>query len=397
MTKLFKFFFFLTILSIPFYILRFNIGPVPTTVLEVLIYLSFLFALFSGKISKVSQTAAVIASGLLVIAALLGVYLDPDKMAALGLWKAYFFDGLLLFIIALSLDEKEKSEAIDTLIACGFIAAILAIVLYVLHGGTVDGRMLDLDRISPNYLAMFLTPVVWLIFGQIAKNKKGTWLYLPSLVAVMIAILATGSRGALVGALGGALVFALKRIGDLKGSRITFAKIFVVFVVLGLISSAWFFRPTLGTHDRTGSSSNIRFYIWQTSLEIIKNKPLGVGLSNYQKYFTELTKDRTNYLAYIAPQALTAHNLYLHLYLATTPFALILFVLLICVSKFWRVEAGLVAAIASVLIYGLVDTPFFRNDLSAFFWIVLGLATIRIKNKESRIKNENQKLDRYHS
>jgi len=127
---------------------------------------------------------------------------------------------------------------------------------------------------------------------------------------------------------------------------------------------------------RTGRSSNIRYYIWSTSLEIARQKPIfGIGLSNFQSYFSDLTRERVNFAAYISPQALTAHNLYLHIYLTMGLLGLIVFIGLVTQSGFWRLrDRAASLALFSVLFYGLVDTPIFCNDLAGLFWIILALS-----------------------
>jgi hypothetical protein len=37
------------------------------------------------------------------------------------------------------------------------------------------------------------------------------------------------------------------------------------------------------------------------------------------------------------------------------------------------------AAMVAIIIYGLVDVPYFKNDLSVLFWTILGLAEINRK------------------
>jgi len=129
------------------------------------------------------------------------------------------------------------------------------------------------------------------------------------------------------------------------------------------------------------TSNNIRWYVWQTSIEIVGQRPLlGVGLGNYQNYFTQRTKDRVNYPEFIAPLALTAHNLYLHILTTMGVVGLIVFMWLIwsaikAVSPQSRLPATLMilAGFVSILFYGFVDTPFFKNDLAILWWLLIGI------------------------
>lgn len=378
MKKIFKVLLFATILALPLYAVRFSVGPIPSTLLEILIYLTFIFALISGSVSKIKNKRALILGGLFVLVAMIGVLVDPDKIRALGLWKAYFFDGFLIYLSALGylgLEGKNRGKLSYYLIYSGVLAAAIALVNY--FGGTRsdEGRLLDFDGLSPNYLAMYLSPILALDLGLIALSEKTREKIFCILLAVFFAmvLLMTGSRGAIL-ALGAAvlllgLYFALKTKFK-AAARVGFWAV-LILVLAGL---GWYFRPDFTSHARKASSSNVRYYIWSTSLEMIGKNPIwGVGLSNYQDYFSNLTKDRVNYPEFISPQALTAHNLYLQFYLVSSIFGPVVFIVFILFSKFWNLK-NLPAALAlmAILAYGLVDTPFFRNDLAGLFWVIMG-------------------------
>ena len=38
-----------------------------------------------------------------------------------------------------------------------------------------------------------------------------------------------------------------------------------------------------------------------------------------------------------------------------------------------------------LLVHGLVDTPYFKNDLSVLFWLIIGLGIIEDKIYQGRI------------
>jgi len=376
--RVFKVLLSLTVISLPFYILRFRIGPIPSTALEVLIYLTFIAAIFSGAFREIKNKRAISYGFLFIFVGLLGVFFDPDQSRALGLWKAYFFDGYLIFLSVLSVKDESRDLVRNLLVFSGALTAVLAIALFLSGVKTVDGRLYDLDRLSPNYLAMYLAPILILsgvvLVNNIKAHKNRIF---PALSAFLMvaALILTQSRGALIAVGGVVLVAAYYLFSRRKGSRPAYQAIFWAALILFFTLTFYLFRPDFADHERKATSSNIRYYIWSTSLEIARHEPFfGVGLGNYQDYFTNLTKDRVNYPEYISPQALTAHNLYLHFYLAVGVLGLASFILLVISSRFWRTyDIAASAALITILFYGLVDTPFFRNDLSALFWIILAL------------------------
>ena len=235
---------------------------------------------------------------------------------------------------------------------------------------TADGRILDLDKLSPNYLAMFLTPAV--VIGIWQTYKKTNISNILGSALILAALYFTGSRGAIIG-IGGAIVFGIYyylRRRNFKFSNLALIGMIIVFLASGYAV----FKPDWSDHARKSTSSNIRYYIWQTSLEIISKNPIaGVGLSNYQNYFTNLTIDRVNYPEYISPVALSAHDIYLELFATCGIFGLLTFLYLVFRSGFLKKDHVASLALVAILAYGLVDTPFFRNDLAIMFWIILAI------------------------
>ncbi len=362
----------LIILALPFYFIRFSIGPIPTTLFEVLVYVVFLILLFGKKISWPKNSKIITPALIFVGAGLLGAFVDPNLADGLGLWKAFFFDGFLIFLMIVS--SREEEDYAPILFYSGVLVSLLCLLIFYVSGGTTDGRILDLDRLSPNYLAMFLTPL--LAIGMYEVYRKRTLANIIGSFVIAFALVLTQSRGALVG-LAGALIGAIYfYLSKRKVSYKNWALLgmIVVFIVGGYLV----FKPDWSDHARKSTSSNIRYYIWTTSLEVIGKSPvLGVGISNYQNYFSTMTSDRVNYPEFISPQALTAHNIYLQFLATTGLVGLIAFIYLLIKSKFIRKNGAIGLAIFALLAYGLVDTPFFRNDLAALFWILIAITNIR--------------------
>ena len=84
-------------LALPTYLIRFDIFGVPSTLLEIIIYLVFLYGLFSLGYSHLLKTKKTIwlLIGVLLLAALASVFISPLKTTALGQFKAFFVDPIL--------------------------------------------------------------------------------------------------------------------------------------------------------------------------------------------------------------------------------------------------------------------------------------------------------------
>jgi uncharacterized membrane protein len=48
-------------------------------------------------------------------------------------------------------------------------------------------------------------------------------------------------------------------------------------------------------------------------------------------------------------------------------------------------SAGLFAAMTAILIHGIIDTTYFKNDLSAIFWLIMALSLL-LETKKKRSK-----------
>ncbi|OQA52448.1 MAG: O-Antigen ligase [candidate division WS2 bacterium ADurb.Bin280] len=370
----FNIFIILTVIFLPLYILRFSIFSIPSTALEVLIYITFLAGLLEKKI-KIKFDLYFFVSLFFVVTALISVFVDPQFIRSSGIFKAYFIDGFLIFLTIRYGDRESIKLLPACLVVSGALTASASLVMFAFGTSSSDGRLLDLDRLSPNYLTMFLVPIFIIGFHGLIKNFRasGKFLfYLTADVLIFVAIILSGSRGAYLALPVGLAMVCAQFIAK---KYLAYYKLFAVLFSIVLIAGVlWVFRPNFGAMGRVGNSSNIRYYIWTTSIEIAEERPLaGVGLSNFQDYFTDLTRGRINYSEYIAPQALTAHNLFFHIYLTMGLLGITSFILMLYFFLKNSRDPVIVSALSSILIYGIVDTPFFRNDLSILFWILLGL------------------------
>jgi len=372
--SVFKLLLIASIFSLPFYILRFNILSVPTTFLEILIYLTFIAGILSRQI-KIKFDGYFFASLIFVLSAFVSVFIDPQITRSAGIFKAYFFDGFLIFLAIRYMEKDNIKYILPALVASGAIASLIALLMFIFGVKSSDGRLLDLDRLSPNYLTMFLVPIFVVGFYLLVDNlKKGKTIVLCLIadILILLAIVLSGSRGAYLSLPVGLAIVCAQFVGKKFISSYKTTVLILSFILIAGV--LWLFRPSFGDTGRIGSSSNIRYYIWTTSIEIIEKNPLtGVGLSNFQDYFTQLTRGRVNYSEYIAPQALTAHNLYLHIYLTMGLLGIASFITMLLVFIINYKNPVALSALCSILIYGIVDTPFFRNDLSILLWILLAL------------------------
>ena len=387
---------------LPAYLIRFNILGIPTTLLEIYIYLIFLIGFTRLGYSQWRRLPDCfwLPSLLLVVAAAIGVVISPDKLVALGQFKAFFIDPLLVLFLVISYFKREDLWLfISGLGLSSLFVSAHGIYQKIIDQVASDGRIVGIFGYNPNYLAFYLTPITAIISNWLLSNFKKYWQekkYWVLVISILIlttnltAIILSESRGGVLALAGGLAISALFYYRAVF--RSLWAKIILILVaVLVLLSLVWFFKPNFSLSPENGgritSSNNIRYEIWKTSVELIGKYPVfGLGLCNFQPTFTEFTKDRVNFPEYISPLALSPHNLFLAFYLNTGLLGLISFLLLlICFfKKIFKQKINskiiILSGILVILIHGLVDTPYFKNDLSILFWGLV--AFMIILNKE---------------
>jgi len=391
-------------LLLPTYLIRFEIGGVPTTVLEILIYVIFLYGFINLAYCQWLEVKKKfwLPVGLLLLSLIISFYVAPDKMAALGQIKAYFIDPLLVvWLMVCYLEIKDFIWIFYGLAGSSLFVSIHTIVQKILGQVTPDGRVIGIFGYSPNYLALFLAPIAVLTcaYGiNILLKKKYLWLAIICFVITVINIIAiyfSGSRSGLLAAAGGLAFYLILVFWD-KIRKKSIYKIVILCLILVAILGAWFaFRPDFqASGGRVTTSNNLRWQIWGASLELGAKHPiLGVGLANFQNAFADLTKNRANFPEYITPQALTPHNLFLMFWLTAGLLGVAAFIWLLIIFYLLGVKhlenhwsKILLSTMTVIILQGLVDTPYFKNDLAVLFWLIFAGVIILEKGRKTRGK-----------
>ncbi len=386
----------LIVLLLPTYLIRFSVYDVPTTGLEILIYASVIAILASRPLATIFDNLKLLSRRFggailcLAVGVIVGIFSTEDDRQALGLTKAYFLDPILfLLVLTTTLNTKEKlNRALWSLLIGGAFVGLSALIIPV----TADGRAIGLYSLdptaSPNFLALFLAPILPLATYQLIVAKSLKIRLLASLVTLLIGygLVSAGSRGGLMAAgFGlGLLIFWLaeqhKSVTLRQAGRLGL----LVLVVGALIGGFLQAKPDFSVRPahRVATSNNLRYEIWKTTIVDIlpKHWLSGSGLGNYQQKFTELTKHRINYPEYIAPWALTPHNLILTFWVNLGIVGLIGLIWLLVIffrlnpspTKTPSLVLALHVSMITLLVHGLVDSPYWKNDLALLFWILIG-------------------------
>ncbi|MBI5733527.1 MAG: O-antigen ligase family protein [Candidatus Kerfeldbacteria bacterium] len=387
---------------LPTYLLRFNILGVPTTWLELAIYILLLVFLVQGKwrdydwLKFKSTKGWLLWVGLWLLAALVAATVATDKRLALGILKGWIIDPLVLaylFINELnlaSLKEKWWRQVIMSFWLGGVVTGLGSIIMAV---SNQTGRIYGWYD-SPNVLAMFLVPILLLTglcsltnvfkINLTVAQKVIWWL---GIGIMFLALAGSNSYTGLISLIASLAIFILltkfNRPKFTVGLGVGLLLLNLLLPVVFVKYNYWF--PLSHRNDKYQvTSGQVRLVLWREALEVVRLKPiLGLGLGEWQPYFLQqimprLPEAKQSGLAielYYA--SLFPHNLLLTtwLYLGLGGVvALAGLIIKACLAAGNRKNLIIpLTLLFSILVQGLVDTPWFKNDLAIMVWLLFSV------------------------
>lgn len=382
----------LTIFSIPLYILKFEVVGIPTTLLEIFIYSSWLaWGLINYKIllSSIREVFAPFWGALLFLSVGLffGVLVSDNLFSSLGIVKGWFVDPLLLYFLVIKLvDYKKISHYLTALLSSSLVISGFAVWQVITQNFlTMDGRASGWFT-SANYLSLYLVPILILsaiVWAQNDIKQKILSLLVWSLG--LVALFYSFSYG-------GWLVLILA--GFTWG--FVYRRYYWKWLVGGLVIPIILFVSQLGSERfirmldiSERSSTSVRLQVWQTALLMIKENWLtGIGLGQFQDKYLEFANR-----VFVSPfetLMLHSHNLFLQFILETGIWGLVGFVWILIhhikklIVRFWGPAGIFSIALGAILIHGLIDVTYWKNDLSAIFWLILAFIVVWSKQTETK-------------
>lgn len=404
---------------LPTYLVRFSIGSIPTTLLECLILVTIGVAMFrttqpsSVKLQWASHILPAIWESfgwyriplaLLLIASIVSTIVAPNLFSALGILKAYAIEPILLAVVIKSVmtDRKDIENIIASLIGSGAFIGLLAILQALTRIGIPDAWAIENRATSlydyPNAVGLFLAPIVVMgvvrLLGSIQTPSHQSPLLLPHkwgraaaplFIAILLmlgGIVAAKTEAALVAIPIALVVTALVALPPFMGGaggglRRIKAGIVTASILGALIIGA--LAPSIvqkiSLHD---SSGLVRRAQWSETLTMLADHPfLGVGLNGYSTALIPY-HDATFYEIFQYP-----HNILLNIWSELGIIGIIAFFIgvFLLVRTTWRRRNDILilafsAALLTMMIHGLVDVPFFKNDLAILtMFCVVGMMT----------------------
>ena len=371
----------------PAYTVRWHVGPLPTTLLETSILLTIVAFLIETVVhggTIVWRTPFTVPAILFIAAGALEVIFAPDRRAALGLYRAYLLEPIAFFIVLVTIVNSLRRAYLIVLgLAIGAVAVGLPNAFVVLQAGL--SHRLDLSGTPPvviyqtaNAVALFLLPVIAVAAALAAYGTgRARAAAVAFLIVAVPCFLLTLSRGGFLAF--GAVVLALalthrRRTWFLAAAVVAGA----AFALLPPISKRLAYELNFNDPHNTLVG---RIPLWQATIQLLRDHPIfGAGLSGFETriapYWNATHIDR-----FIYP-----HNILLNFWVATGVVGVVAFGWLLLVAfrtswAGWRSPVrdwaplclGVFLALIGIVVHGLVDVPYFKNDLSLEFWVLLAL------------------------
>ncbi len=370
----------------PSYLIRYEYQGIPTTFLELLllVFLFITFVKFLGiksfrtealerikNLKKLNYLAIAF-----VAAGIISTLVSPDKHAAVGILKAFIIEPVLFFYACTFAFRKlsDLKVPLNLLFISACLLSLFSISQYFTFWNLplqFWGTGMEVERVTsvfphPNAFALYLAPLIslytaLLISAEKSLNRKNLIL---GLTVMFIALLLTFSRGAWLAVAFTTFVLLIQRF--------SWRKVVIPGVIAGIVL---LLLPPI--RDRlqllaNDSSSTAHTQLLEAGLNKIESNPiLGNGLFGFRTTLAEqnFQGEILNY----------PHNIILNFWLEMGLLGLLSFFGIIIVSLMTYKKGanmyrfGASAYVLTMLVHGLVDSPYFKNDLSVLFWFVVSV------------------------
>ena len=372
----------------PLYVLRWHLGPLPTTLLENAILVTVAAFVIESVYSRAIpywRTAVTVPAIIFLVAGAISVMVPPDHRAALGLYRAYIVEPIAFGLVLVNV-VSTPNRALMVVGGLALAATAAGLPNAFVVGEALRHHQYDVVNTPPvviyntaNAVALFLVPVIG-VAGAIALHwpERNVRIVAMGFVAVAgLCVILSFSRG-------GYLALAAVAIGLALSHRRRW-----ILLAAGVVgAAALMLIPTirhrvLNEIDLTNGHNTLvgRFHLWAAALQMLREHPVfGAGLSGFASAIAPFwNPTHTDYYTY-------PHNIILNFWSETGLLGLAAFgwILVAGVVIAWRgyrkttaawraIHLGVLLALAAVVVHGLVDVPYWKNDLSIEFWAVLAL------------------------
>ena len=401
-----------TAACLPLYAVRWSYGPLPTTLLENLVLatialylLATIRALLILAVSAARDTAirALLAGwsrtpygigiALLLLSGLISVVVAKDHRAALGLYRAYFIEPVVLFYVASDL-LRRRADFRTLLLGLGIGTSIFAVMNIVVFAAAAFQNTIHFGAppsaiyTSSNAVAMFLEPPAAFAIGLVlfAEERRDRLMTLAWALILAVAFVLTFSRGGYLALAIFGVLTVIKVRPDLRRPLLVVGIVAAAAVLLTVVvASTTPLMKTRFSYVALNYTLQTRAAIFTATLGIIATHPiLGIGLGGYV------------YNLHGFPE-IYPHDVYMTFWVELGLLGLLAFLYIFVrlgVSA-WRALSlasgfekallwGVVGTVVTWAVHGIVDSPYWKNDMAVEFWLVMAIAVAVIRMRTAQ-------------
>ena len=382
----------------PLYVWRFTIFGLPTNFLMIASFVVIgWFAVSILARRQVGESVAMLKSipkpvavlgGLFFVASIISLFVGGVTIEKIGQWLVLYMQPLLI-ALGVYVYAQRYPVSRDTVVngllvfvaACGLLALAQYVTLWTLPeawwGNSAEPKRAIAFWAHPNGFGLFVTPVLAWLLPQVVgrlKNKVDWTSLFVSLAWLLgaLGIFISLSRGAWIGLLAATGIYVL--VNANKKMILGFAG--VVIILAGIVAVTPNLRYRVLLPFQGEKSAVARLSLWDTAGKMITNSPiLGKGVHgfnyNWDTYNTDPNLDHYNF----------PHNIVLNFWTDTGLLGLLSMLGLLA----WMVWQGMwnrrntfafgfALFVVAMCLHGLIDIPYFKNDLALVFWTLLAVS-----------------------
>lgn len=370
--------------------IRWHYAFYPTTLLEHAIgltALAFLFETWRSGARITWRTPLTAPTLLFALAGAVSVIVAPSHTAALGLFRAYIVEPIILAFVLINI-VTTVNRALLVLAGLAVAGTFVAVPNAVVVLDALRSHTYDVTQTPPvviyttaNALALFLGPLIAVAASLLLHSRQPIVRIFSALFLVVgaAAMLLSFSRG-------GYLAMAAVAVGLALSHRrrvVLLAGAVVAGVVIALLPPV-FHRISLEFQNVNGTTlfgRAGRIELWSATLQMLREHVLfGAGLAGFAERIAPFWNP-THPERFIDP-----HNIVLNFWVETGLLGLFAFAWILIAGfrltwrawkaapALWRpIVLGVLLALVAVVVHGLVDVPYFKNDLSLEFWTLMAI------------------------
>lgn len=375
---------------LPSYLIRFSMGGIPTTWLEMMLLGVFgVWILRHKGIRQLPKLPELLGTGtaLLLVAALISTVVAPDTLPAIGILKAYYLEPFLFFILIAQQFRGEKDARTLLLaltvpalaVSLGAIAQRLGL-MPIPGSWQAEGRATSIYPF-PNAVGLFLAPIVAACAIALWKGDKKN-----SIERVMFAGTALSGISAIIlakteaASLALAVTAGMFLLKEKKTRAVGTGIIALGILVLATIPAIGGpVREKLFLQDFSGA---VRRTIWRETVNFLGDHwLLGAGLSGYPNAIAPYHEAKTIEI-FQYPHTIV-FNIWVELGLLGLFAAMTMAAAVYMEYKNTIRPELIIAPLLVMAIHGLFDVPFFKNDLALLTSLFLALLIVLKKKPEA--------------